>query len=101
MINKKQQAILAKARRYKHTTYMSLPFARHYLSYCDESYVTYDRFLRLVKGTDKIVSFPTQVEPAIALDAFFEIIETQLNGKSTTNGSTTGDENVGKKPIFC
>ena len=101
MINEKQKAILDKARCYKNTTYMSVPFARHYLSYCDEGYVSYDKFLRLVNGTEKVISFPTPVNPTMKLDAFFEIMDTQLTGKSTTGDSTTGATNVGKEPILC
>ena len=100
-MTKKQRAILAKAKCYRRTNYMSLPFARHYLSYCDEGYVSYDKFLRLVNGTDKVVAFPTPVNPAMGLDAFFEIIQSQFIGKSTTEDSTTRDTNDRTESILC
>ena len=80
-MNSKQKEIITKAKAYKERTYMALPFARQYLNYCDEEYVTYDRFLRLVKDNENVVEMPTKVEPIMQLDDFFEIIKSQLIGK--------------------
>lgn len=84
MLTDKQKRCVEKASYYSTRNYLTESFGKLYLAFCDDGYVTSDKFLSLVKKESKILQFPTKVSPSIDFDKYTEIVRNQAIGRGAT-----------------
>jgi len=83
VLTSKQKICLEKAEYYHTRNYLTESFGKLYLAFCDDGYVSTDKFLALVKKEDNLLRFPTKVSPSIDFDKYTNIVRNQAIGKDT------------------
>ena len=81
MLTKNQKECLEKAKRYSRNSYMNWWFRKYYFNFCNEGYISPDRFLNLVAGHPELETLPKNIQPRITFNEYIKRYEDLYLGK--------------------